>query len=80
MFWFYFIYFIECNVGYYGNNCDKKCKCNNVLCDVVIGVCDCLVGVRFLSCIDSKIFIDFICSNIIWKLSKRNYLVIFLVV
>lgn len=61
--WFYFIHFTECNVGFYGNNCDKRCKCNNASCDVVTGVCDCPAGVMPPSCTDSKTLVDPTCSK-----------------
>lgn len=52
--WLYFIHYTECNVGYYGNNCDKKCNCNSAPCDVVTGICDCPAGTMLPSCTDSK--------------------------
>lgn len=58
-----FIYLTECPVGYYGNNCDKKCMCNNAACDVVTGVCDCPAGVMPPSCTDSKKITNYACSK-----------------
>ena len=55
--WFYLIHFTECNLGLYGNNCDKNCSCNNASCDVVTGVCDCPAGLMPPSCAHSKTFI-----------------------
>lgn len=36
-----FLLFLECFVGYYGENCSVSCGyCfNNVVCDYIIGIC-----------------------------------------
>lgn len=48
MIWFLFVFFLGCEVGYYGENCliCDYCK-NNVICGVECGECDsfgCVIG------------------------------------
>ena len=42
---------LECNDGFYGNNCSKKCLCqNDALCDNVNGFCKCQPGWNGTKC------------------------------
>lgn len=53
-FLFYCFFFIECNVGYYGKNCNNMCGyCwNKIFCYYVNGICDeeCDFGYLVLYC------------------------------
>ncbi|XP_031561807.1 uncharacterized protein LOC116297674 [Actinia tenebrosa] len=42
---------IVCAIGRYGNLCQKKCSCNNNLCDVITGVCICPIGYSRPKCL-----------------------------
>ena len=49
----YFVIQLECPIGKYGQNCERKCKClNGGKCDHVTGQCDCKVGFYGDTCLE----------------------------